>query len=174
MTVYFPDGVSSLGKEVWMWTAAVAVKAAMTLAETAVAGNVLIQMALRPGFGPDADTNRISDPRLGAFIQYEAFGITTNTLSDATFIDRPQDAAGGAMNKHIETLADGAVGYLINRRGLGSAPENWQAWAVGQKYRLYPVALGPQVPLATTDEGGQFEYKQSIIITGPVVKGTLV
>ena len=70
-------------------------------------------------------------------------------------------------------MAEGLSGLLVNRRGLGSAPENYTAWATTQKYWLLPVTNGPQTPIASPDEGGQFELRQQFVVTGPLVAGTV-
>lgn len=173
MTVFYPDIVSSQGRDTWIWVPAIANKTAMTVAEATAAGAVVIQNAMRPGFGADAETERITDERQGSNLVYEILGTTKATLPDATFIDRPQDIAGAAARKHIETMAEGATGFLVNRRGLGSANDNWAAIATGQKYVGYPAQCGPQVPLAPGDSKA-FEYKQSFAVTGAKFSGTIV
>jgi hypothetical protein len=173
VTVFFPDGVSSLGKDTWRFAVAIASKAAATVAELTAATGVDIQLAMRPGFGIESDTSKIDDRRHGSFVTYQGFGVTNRTFADIRLIDRPQDAAAAAFRKAIETLAEGTNGFMINRRGLGSASENWVAWATGQKYVLIPCQCGPQTPVAPADEGGQFELVQPIIVTGPLVYGTV-
>jgi hypothetical protein len=173
VTTFFPAGVGTIGKDLWEWVVTIAAPAAATTTELTAVSTVQIQNAMRPGFGVTADINRVDDRRLGAFITYQAFGTTTKSFPDATFIDRPQDTTGVAARKHIETITEGAAGYLVNRRGLGSAPENFVAWANGQKYIAYPVVAGPQIFIAIADDGGQFEYTQPFIISGAEVKGTV-
>lgn len=175
MTVYFAEGVSTTGRNVWLWVPAIAARAAATVAELTASGVVMLQMVVRPGsLAASADTARIEDRRLGASITYEDFGTTRFSLATAILIDRPQDAAGAATSKHLETLIEGATGFLVNRRGLGSSPENWQAIAAAQRYILYPAKAGPQVEVTPTDDtGGQFEVSQDFIVTGPRVKGVV-
>jgi hypothetical protein len=172
VTVFYPDTVSSQGKDTWLYVPAIATRTAMTVAEATATGSVVIQNAMRPGFGSDAETERILDERQGSNLVYEVLGTTKATMPDATFIDRPQDATGAAARKHIETLTEGALGFLINRRGLGSATDNWVAPAAGQKYVGYPVQCGPQVPLAPGDTKA-FEYKQGFAVTGAKFSGTI-
>lgn len=173
MTTFFPAGVGTIGKDLWLWATVIAAPAAATTTELTAVTTVQIQNAMRPGFGINADVAKVDDRRLGAFITYQSFGTTTKTFPDATFIDRPQDTTGVAARKHIETIVEGLAGYLINRRGLGSAPENFVAWTSAQKYRLYPVIAGPQTFIAIPDDGGQFEYTQPFTITGAEVAGVV-
>ena len=171
MTTFFPDGVATIGKDLWMWLTAGVSKAALTTTELTAVTTVQIQNAMRSGFGVEAETARTDDVRLGSLITYQGFGRTTRTLPEMVGIDRPQDTTGVAMRKAIETITEGLTGWLINRRGLGSAPENFVAWASTQKYWAIPVTAGPQTFTAISDEGGQFEYRQSFIITGPIIAG---
>jgi hypothetical protein len=174
VTTFFPAGVGTIGKDLWLWATTIASPAAATTTELTAVSTVQIQNAMRPGFGINSDVSKVDDRRLGAFITYQSFGTTTKSFPDATFIDRPQDTTGVAARKHIETIVEGLAGYLINRRGLGSAPENFVAWATTQKYRLYPVIAGPQTFIAIADDGGQFEYTQGFTITGAEVAGIVV
>lgn len=174
MTAYFPPGVSAQGRDRWDSVPSVASKAAMTTTEANHTTALQINLAMRPGFGASAETGRVDDRRLGGLVSYEAFGTTKVTLGTITWIDRPQDAAAAVTAKHRDQLAEGVATNLINRRGLGAASENLQAWATAQRYTLYPVVMGPQVESASPDDGGQFEYTQDVIVVGPVVKGTVV
>ena len=173
MTVFFPDGVASLGKDTWTFVVAAAVKTAVTVAELTAATAVNFQLAMRPGFGLESETAKIDDRRLGSFVTYQSFGVTNRTFADATLIDRPQDAPAAATRKHMDVLADGATGWILNRRGFGSATENWVAWATTQRYWLIPVTIGPQTPTAAAEEGGQFELKLPVVVTGAIVFGVV-
>ena len=173
MTTFFPDGVPTIGKDLWEWATVIAVKAAATVTELNAATTVQLQNAIRPGFGIESETASVDDERLGSFIVYQTFGRTTRSFPDAIGIDRPQDTTGVAMRKHIETIVEGLAGFLINRRGLGSAVENYVAWATGQKYIITPVTAGPQTFTAAPDAGGQFEYRQPFKITGASVFGVV-
>lgn len=171
MTVFFPSGVSSLGQDTWTWIVAAANKAAVTVVELTAGTAVTVQLAMRPGFGLEAETSKIDDKRLGSFVTYQAFGVTNRTFADMILIDRPQTAPADATRKHLDTLTEGAAGFLVNRRGIGSASENWVAWAVGHRYVLIPATVGPQTPRAGAEEGGQFEVVLPVIVTGAIVYG---
>ena len=173
MTAFFPAGVSSLGKEMVIWVVTIASQAAATVAELTAVTTVQIQLAMRPGFGLTAETPKQIDRRLGSYVVYESFGPTSQTFADATFIDRPQTAPADATRKHIDTVTDGAVGWLVNRRGIGSASENWVAWTAAQRYIVIPAIAGAQTPVAGSEEGGQFEYTQPFAKTGAIVQGVV-
>lgn len=173
MSVYFPEGVSSLGKDGWWWILAIANKTAAAVAEVTAVSVLQVNLAARPGLGIASETARVDDRRHGSAKSYESFGLTKDTMGDITWIDRPQDAQAAATAKHRDQITDGLVGFLLNRRGLGSASENFVALAAGQRYTLVPVQAGPQTQTAAPDEGGQFEYKQPMIIVGPVIKGVI-
>ena len=170
MTVFYPDSVGTQGKDAWIFIPTATSKAAITVAEATAVGSCVLQNAFRPGFGADADTEQVSDERQGALVTYRQLGTTTVSLTDMILIDRPQDAALAASRKHLDVLAAGATGFLVNRRGLGSAVENWVAPAAGQKYICYPVAVSPQVAQAPGDTKG-FERKVTFAVTGSVVEG---
>ena len=172
MSVYYPDSVGSQGKDTWIWVPTIATKTAMTVAEATATGAVVLQNAMRPGFGSSSETEKINDERQGSLNVYQRAGTTTVTLPDMIVIDRPQDSTGGAMNKHLEALVPGAVGYLINRRGIGSAPENWVAPTAAQKYIGYPVEVASVNPNAPGDTKS-FEATVSLSVTGAVFKGTI-
>lgn len=171
MSVFFPTSVSDIGTNLWTFIIAVANQAAATTTELNAATGVMIQMAIRPGFGIESETATLEDRRLGAFVTYQSHGTTTRSLTDAVLIDRPQTTTGDASRKHIETMAQGVNGFLVNRRGLGAAPENFAAWATTQKYWLVPVTCGPQTPITPADEGGQYELRQVFAVTGALVAG---
>jgi len=173
VSVFFPAGVQSLGKDTWIWMATVASQTAVTVAETAAASAVIIQLALRPGFGITAETPKIDDKRHGSNILYQSFGATKREFADAVFIDRPQSAPADATRKHMDQITEGTAGYLLNRRGFGSASENWVAVASTQRYWLIPATAGPQTPIAPDSDGDQFTYTQSFIATGPLVFGVI-
>lgn len=173
MSVFYPALVPSKGADTWIFVPTIASTTAMTVAEATAAGACVLQNAFRPGFGASQEPERITDVRQGSKNVYEVIGTTKVSLSDMVLIDEPQLAPANAGRKHIDTLSSGATGYLINRRGLGSATENWVAVATGQRYVGYPVQVSPQVPLAPGDSGG-FERGVSFSITGAVFEGVTV
>ena len=172
MSVYFPQSVNSVGTDTWTFVVALAIKTAATVAELSAVSACDLQNSFRPGFGVAAETERINDERQGAEVSYQLLGTTSLSFSDMVLIDRPQDADAAATKKHLTVLASGAVGYLINRRGIGSGAGNWVAWATTQKYIGYPVQVGPQVPLAPGDSKA-FERSISFAVTGPSFNGTV-
>jgi hypothetical protein len=170
VTVFYPDAVGTQGKDTWIFVPAIAAKSAPTVAELTATGACVLQNAFRPGFGADSDIERISDERQGALVTYETLGTTKVTLADMILIDRPQDTAATATRKHLDVLSAGATGFLVNRRGLGSAVENWVAPLAGQKVIVYPVQVSPQTPTAPGDTKG-FERKVSFAVTGAAAEG---
>ena len=173
MSVYQPESVSSIGRDGWWFVPTVAVKSAMTVAEATAVGGLQVNLAFKPGFGATTETNKVEDPRHGATKTYESFGTSKDTLPDIVWIDRPQDANAAVTAKHRDMLPDGTSGYLVNRRGIGSSSENLVAWTASQRYSLYPVTFGPQTEQAPDEGGGPLTYTQPVIVTGPVVKGTV-
>lgn len=170
MTVFYPDSVGTQGRDTWLFVPTATNKALITVAEATATGSCALQNAIRPGFGADASTEQVNDERQGALVTYSQIGTTTVSLTDMILIDRPQDAALAATRKHLDVLAPGASGLLVNRRGIGSAVENWVAPAAGQRYIAYPVSVSPQVAQAPSDTKG-FERKVTFAVTGAVVEG---
>lgn len=173
MSVYQPESVSSIGRDGWWFVPTVSNKAAMTVAEASAAGALQINLAFKPGFGASTETGKVPDPRHGSTKTYESFGVSTDSLPDIEWIDRPQDANAAVTAKHRDMLPQGTSGFFVNRRGIGSSSENAVAWTAAQRYTLYPVTLGPQTEKASEEGGGPLTYTQPVIVTGPVVKGTV-
>lgn len=173
MSVFIPAGVESLGFDTWRFIVAAASPAALTVAELTATTGCDIQLAMRPGFGLTGETPKQTDRRLGSRIVYESFGPTTQTFADAILIDMPQTAPAQAARKHLDVLTDGATGWLVNRRGIGSSSENWVAWATTQRYMIIPCAVGAQTPQAGSEDGGKFEVHISFAKTGPITYGVV-
>jgi hypothetical protein len=172
VSIFYAEAVGSQGKDVWTFVPTAVAPDAMTVAEITATGACDLQNSFRPGFGVSAETERVADERQGALVTYQALGQTTLSFSDMVVIDRPQDADAAATKKHLTVLSTGAKGFLVNRRGLGSAVENWVAWASTQKYLAYPVEVGYATPLAPGDSKS-FEKSISFAITGASVEGTV-
>lgn len=171
MVIYYPPGVDTLGNETLLWVPTIAVLAGMTVAEATATGSLNVSMAVR-GFSAGADQGSTEDIRLGSTQSFENPGRVKPSVDDLTYVYDPQAATAAPLNKHYETLLEGAKGFLVDIRGL-----NAQSWAatVGQKYTAYPVTLGAQRPVAIdpTAEGGKFEIIQKPYVSGLPVKGVL-
>jgi len=165
MVVFNPPGVSTLGNETLVWVPAIAVLTAVTVAELTATNSLNISFAVR-GFGPGGDQGTSTDIRLGTRVAYENPGRFNPTIDDITYVWDPQAATAAPVNKHKELLIEGAIGYLLDFRGLN--PETWTATAA-QKYKAYPVQLGAQrdVGIDPTSEGGKFEIVQKPYILAP-------
>lgn len=165
MVVYNPPGVSTLGNETLLWVPAIAVLSAATVAELTATNVLNVSFAVR-GFTPGGDQGTSTDIRLGTRVAYENPGRFSPTIDDITYVVDPQAATAAANNKHVELMVEGAIGYLVDIRGIN--PETWVATAA-QKYTAYPVQLGAQrqVGIDPTSEGGKFEIIQKPYIISP-------
>jgi hypothetical protein len=165
MVVFQPPGVSSLGNETLLWVPAIAVLTAMTVAEATATGAVNVSFAAR-GFSPGGDQGTSTDIRLGTKVAYENPGRFNPTIDDITYVYDPQAVDAAPVNKHYNTLIEGAIGYLVDIRGLDAT--TWAATAA-QKYVVYPVQLGAQRPVGIdpTSEGGKFEFIQKPYVLAP-------
>lgn len=173
MVVYNPPGVNSLGAETVLWVPAIVSLTAMTAAEGGAVGVVNLSFALR-GFAPGGDQGTSSDIRLGTKIAYQNLGRFAPTVDDWTYVTDPQAATGATTNKHVETLIEGAIGFIVDFRGLDATAFVLTA---AQKYVVYPVQLGAQrqVAIDPTAEGGKFEIVQKLSVQSPgPTKGAVV
>lgn len=171
MTAFYPDSVGSVGTDLWLFVPALASKTAMTTTEAGATGSCQVSGAMRSGFGPTPSTDKFVDQRQGSDVIYEQVGATTISFPDMIVVDRPQDAANAATRKHLDVLTAGAVGFLINRRGLGSGAANYVAPASAQKYIGYPVKVAAQTP--TTSDSKMHERTVSFGVTGPMFEGSI-
>jgi hypothetical protein len=172
MVIYNPPGVDTLGNETLLWVPTIADLEEMTVTEATATGAINVSMAVR-GFSPGGDQGSSEDIRLGTKTSFENPGRFKPTIDDITYVYDPQADTGDATNKHFETLIGGAVGYLVDIRGLDA--QDWAA-AADQKYVAYPVTLGEQrpVPIDPSAEGGKFEIVQKPFIRGLPIAGVIV
>jgi hypothetical protein len=61
VSVFYPSSVGSQGKDTWAFIIAATSTTAITVAEFNATTGVILQNAFRPGFGADAETERITD-----------------------------------------------------------------------------------------------------------------
>lgn len=175
MTITMPATVKSFGNEtLHILTSKPANLAAVTAAEHGAGKNITCHM-VGDWYVP-AETNKVARQRKMCQTQTtEALGVTTWQPGDLTYTYLPQLAgtASSPGNEAYEALVQGAIVYMIQRLGKGGTT----ALATGDKYLLWPLELGPQVPgVSADDEGGEFVITQASAFapgySGPIA-GTL-
>lgn len=163
-----PNGVQTFGKEKWVWVPTIADPTAPTITELTAGTTLDITGFLYAdgfeGFG--ADTSRVNAPRrVLDTVQYQTLGTTTFNMGDLQYQYGPQAAALSDEKKALETLVEGAAGWLVRRFGIDADTD----LAAGQFVDVGPAELGPQVPVKTAaDETGEASIQQAVSITGAV------
>lgn len=93
--------------------------------------------------------------------QSTALGTTTWDAPTIQYTYKPQSvgSSGTSGNEAYEAMPEGSERYLLQRLGkVGTS-----AIALGDKYLLWPVELGAQVPVMTTqDAGAEFAINQEM------------
>lgn len=162
MSEFYPEGVSTLGKETLIWVPDLAVPTAPTVAELTSASAIWLANAAR-GFSPSGDQPATQDIRLGTKTAGEAAGRATVSIDDVTYVYDPQLVGATTPNdqvKHYDSMEPGMLGYLVDRRGLDNETVDV---AAGQIVDVYRVELGERrrVAVDASGDGGQkFEYVQ--------------
>lgn len=175
MTISMPATVKSFGNEtLHILTAKPANLASVTAAEHGAGKNITCHMI--GDWFPGAETNKVARQRKMCETQTtEALGVTTWQPGDLMYTYLPQSVGVAATpgNEAYEAMPQGATVYAIQRLGKGGKT----VLATGDKYLLWPLELGPQVPgVSSDDEGGEFAITQACAFaagySGPV-SGTL-
>lgn len=176
MTISMPATVKSFGNEtLHVLTTVPGAPTAITAAQVTAGKNITCHM-IGDWYVP-ADTTKVARKRKMCETQTtESLGTTTWQPGDLMYTYLPQLAgvASSAGNEAYEAMPQGATVYLIQRLGKGGKT----ALATGDKYLLWPIELGPQVPgVSSDDEGGEFAITQACAFasgySGPIA-GTLV
>ena len=111
---------------------------------------------------PTAQTNKVSRQRKMCQTSVtQALGTTTHETPALQYTYMPQQVGtpGASGNEAYEALPEGAVRYLVQRIGK----DGKSALVAGDKYRLFPVELGPQIPgTSAQDEGGEAVINQEV------------
>lgn len=179
MTITMPETVDSYGAlSLVVLTAKPADLTAASLATDLGAANAEnITCHVVGDWWPSATTNKVDRARKMCQTKVtQALGTTTHETPTLQYTYKPQSVgtAGAAGNEAYEALPEGATRYLLQRLGK----DGTSAIATGDKYRLFPVELGPQIPgTSSEDEGGEFVINQEVSFAsgydGPV-NGTVV
>lgn len=175
MTMIYPEGVSTLGNTKHIWVASIADPEAPTLAElTAAAPGALdISCALYAGvFAPTQSVNRAAAPRRSCERdQFERTTSVTRSVPDISYAISPQAAAGSDGKKAYETLAEGKVGFIVERMGLDARTSDL---ATGQFVNVYSVTLGPALIVAPNEDGSEYQVTQAIDLNGKPVQNVAI
>lgn len=100
------------------------------------------------GLAVSVDEASITDERLCSRQVFEKRGRKTHAL-ELTVVDNTNSPNEAESNKAVDTLEEGANGYIVIRRGVAYEDD----FATGQKVRVYPFeagALRPNPPEANS------------------------
>lgn len=159
-----PGFVADASLRVWFVTT-LANPAAPSVATEINAGSTIdVSCYLTGGFAPDASVATISDDRLCLQVVLEDKGVTTWTMDELQYIWDPQNAAS-LSNKAYAGLPEDASGYFVARYGMSVDT----AAAAAQKVFVFPVKLGPQVPMPP-ERNTKGRVKQKPFVNGVVQK----
>ena len=159
-----PGFVADASLRVW-WVPTLANPAAPSVASEISAGTAIdISCYLTGGFAPDASVATIVDDRLCLAVVLEDKGVTTWTMDELQYIWDPQTPAS-VSNKMYAGMPEDASGYFVARYGMSVDT----AVAAGQKVFVFPVKMGPQVPLPP-ERNTKGRVKQKPFINGVTQK----
>lgn len=175
MTMIYPEGVPTLGNTTHIWVAAIANPAAPKLSELTAAApaSLNISCALYAGsFAPTQAVSRAAAPRRSCEReQFERTTSVTRSIPDISYAISPQAAAGSDGKKAHETLTEGKVGFIVERMGLDVKTADL---AVGQFVNVYPVALGPSLIGAPSEDGSEYQVTQAIDLRSKPIQGVAI
>jgi len=165
MPTTVPSGfVADASLRVWFVTTLANPAAPSVSTEINAGSTVDVTCYLTNGFNPDAAVATISDDRLCLAVVLEDKGVTTWTLADLEYIWDPQTPAS-VSNKAFAGMPEDGTGYFVARYGVNvdTAP------AAAQKVYVFPVKMGPQVPLPP-ERNTKGRVKQKPFVNGVVQK----
>lgn len=162
MTVSFPLGVSARGNGAVWFVPAIADIDAPKIAELNAGINLSCAIS---GFAPTSEQGVVNKTRYCSRGTFEVPGTVTNTGPTLEYVYDPQDPESDEY-EWFATLAQGTVGYLVNRLGLDFEANP----AAGQYVNVYPTQAGVQVPVPIdpTADGDELRISQRFFITGDV------
>lgn len=151
------SAVDQSGNTTIWWVPTIADTAAPKVSEIGAANAFRVTYSFTPdGWGLTGSQEKKADDRLTLDQTLEALGKSTASLT-LKYVDST------AANSAAVLLAEGTLGYFVERRGVSNAT----LVAAGQKVRVIKVALGKQIP-GPVDGTGKFTIMQETAITGVV------
>jgi hypothetical protein len=152
-----PAAAKLYGRENWIFVPTIAsATLAPTVAEASGASSLdITNIAFSDGApSPSKNTNLAEQQRrFGDTATYQFVGTTTYGGGDVTYQFDAQGAAASDPVKAWEKFsnASGTVtGYFVNRQNVGKAT----AITAGQFVHVYPVEIGPSMPVKSGDGEG--------------------
>lgn len=171
MSVFYPEGIPTLGNVKVTAVVAVAVLTAPKLAtEINAVTSVDLSCYLFPaGWNPTGTTGKgTKKRRLCSRATQEQLNTTTYSLAALQYSHKPQAALVAVGNEAKKFLTPGIKTYLVERQGLDAQTDTW---TVGEFSRTHYVQLGPQIPMGDpADENDEFYIMQELVYAneGPV------
>lgn len=164
MSVTFPDGVATVGRQAYWFVEAIADIHAPKLTELATGIPLQCAVTGPTGFNPSIEVAIITDIRHCSRTSLELPGRQTTSIDAMEFVWNPQTYATDAQYAYVEECAEGVDGNIVVRSGL----DHELAKAVGQIVNVFPIIWGPQIPMKTdpTQENDLFRYSQKPYLNG--------
>lgn len=170
MTVVFPDGILTAGRERVQFFPACANMNAPTVLELSAGVDISCYL-IKGEFSPTAEQETAEDERVCSEQAGVTLGRVTQAIENMQYVYDPQAAAAAPDNLAYEEMATGVKGFIADRRGMASG----DAFAAGQKVDVYQVECGVQtrVPIST-DAGDKFKVQQTLGVSPNVVYDAVV
>lgn len=169
MAPTYPAGVTAQGNVKVLFTPTASLTAPSIAAITGV-GSIDVSCFLQQGaWAPTSEANKGTAPaRLCDTRQFEKFGLTTESVSDLTYVVDPQAATGSDGKLAFEALVEGTGGYFVERLGSDAQDD----FVAGEFVRVIPVIVGPQNFTAdTSDEFAEIVITQAVAVLAPGAGG---
>lgn len=162
MTVVFPDGVFTAGRERVQFVPAVADMNNPTVEECTASGAVDISCYLIKGeWNLTGEQATGTDERICSEQAGTVLGPTTYSMEQAQYVYDPQAEDAAEDNLAYDALKPGTKGFVVDRRGLKSGED----FAADQKVDVYQVECGAQIRMpVSTDAGDKFKVQQTLSV----------
>ena len=163
------DGVSSNETISLKWVETIATPTAPSLAtEINAASSVALECLVVGAFNIDFSVDRTQLRRMCSRQVRERSGPVTYSVQDLFVVYDPQDMAA-PVSAAYAALADGATGYLVERRGVHVDT----AWAAGDLVRVIPVEVANANP-APPEDDNELQARIAFTVIGEVQKDVAV
>lgn len=115
-------------------------------------------------FTPNAELQMIEDRRMCSKQTFQSIGTVMWSIEELNYLFDPQNP-GSENNKVYEAMVDGQIGFLV----VGWGKDAEEDWAIGDVVDVFPVELGPRVPMPP-ESNSKLRVKQKPSVIGNVVR----
>lgn len=155
-----PAGINAAGNVGLFWVPAIAdPQTGATIAELNAGINISNAVYAYDEGAEQSTTSRV---KYGYKSERKSLGMPIYNIAALEYDDDPQGTAVGGQYAYKATLAEGAVGFLVHRRGVPPTT----AFTATQKIDIRSAELGRQlrVAVAAGTEGEKLRLRQSVAV----------